>query len=250
MRIEIAIGARFGKLVVQAVGEQERGSRNTRWRCLCDCGEEITRRGDALRSGAAQSCGCAGIRHQYAWPPAKVAMLRDLVARDLSTHQIIAVLTQRFREPVTRNSVIGRAARLGLRIKRGKPSSQPIMGQPERVSGPQPQGIQRPAVTLPVSEQTGTSEPIFTRGGWQKHEPTRLLDLNHGECRWAVATSPEGSHLFCAGPIAERVRFGAPYCAKHAKMSVGHGRQSSGGSLPMAFRFDRLGAQVRSVDKE
>ncbi len=53
-------GQRFGKLVVLGKGESK-GPGRTAWRCRCDCGNEKTIRGDALKSGSAKSCGsCKG----------------------------------------------------------------------------------------------------------------------------------------------------------------------------------------------
>lgn len=49
-------GQRFGKLVVLGKGESK-GPGRTTWNCLCDCGNEKTIRGDALKSGYTKSCG-------------------------------------------------------------------------------------------------------------------------------------------------------------------------------------------------
>jgi hypothetical protein len=57
------IGQRFGRLVVvrRAERNNERGA--ARWACRCDCDATALRfvRGDSLRSGASQSCGCVAI---------------------------------------------------------------------------------------------------------------------------------------------------------------------------------------------
>ncbi len=49
-------GQRFGKLVVLGKGESK-GPGRTAWNCLCDCGNQKTIRGDALKSGRTTSCG-------------------------------------------------------------------------------------------------------------------------------------------------------------------------------------------------
>lgn len=49
-------GQRFGKLIVLGKGESK-GPGRTTWNCLCDCGNEKTIRGDALKSGYTKSCG-------------------------------------------------------------------------------------------------------------------------------------------------------------------------------------------------
>lgn len=49
-------GQRFGRLVVLGKGESK-GAGRTSWNCRCDCGNEKTVRGDALKSGYTKSCG-------------------------------------------------------------------------------------------------------------------------------------------------------------------------------------------------
>lgn len=49
-------GQRFGRLCVQGLAPRRNG--RIVWRCLCDCGAVVETRGDSLRAGSAQSCGC------------------------------------------------------------------------------------------------------------------------------------------------------------------------------------------------
>lgn len=49
-------GCRFGRLTVISRAENK-GSRVC-WLCLCDCGGTTITRGDTLRGGTAESCGC------------------------------------------------------------------------------------------------------------------------------------------------------------------------------------------------
>ena len=50
-------GKRFGKLVVQdQLGRNKFG--NSKWRCLCDCGEETEVMYQNLTRGRVTSCGC------------------------------------------------------------------------------------------------------------------------------------------------------------------------------------------------
>ena len=50
-------GQRFGRLVVIQRAENTKGGK-ARWRCQCDCGQEIIVDGKHLRRGETQSCGC------------------------------------------------------------------------------------------------------------------------------------------------------------------------------------------------
>ena len=51
------IGLKFNRLlVVDEAGRSK--NRKKMWRCVCDCGNETTVRGDHLRRGCIRSCGC------------------------------------------------------------------------------------------------------------------------------------------------------------------------------------------------
>lgn len=50
-------GQRFGKLIViERVGKV--GNGKAIYKCVCDCGKEVIRRGDNLQTGDTKSCGC------------------------------------------------------------------------------------------------------------------------------------------------------------------------------------------------
>lgn len=60
-RAEDLTGQRFGKLTVLKRAEdliEESGRRRTMWICRCDCGKETLKRGEVLKAGQANSCGC------------------------------------------------------------------------------------------------------------------------------------------------------------------------------------------------
>lgn len=48
-------GKRYGKLTVL---ERVQTSKKTKWKCKCDCGNEVVVASDNLRSGHSRSCGC------------------------------------------------------------------------------------------------------------------------------------------------------------------------------------------------
>lgn len=68
-------GRRFGKLTV--LGNASNGSfLSTRWRCVCDCGNEIVVMGRDLRAGDKKSCGCIYRNSRsLLFPGAKFGML-------------------------------------------------------------------------------------------------------------------------------------------------------------------------------
>lgn len=61
-RIIDLTGRRFGRLtVLRPAADAERRvtvSRDSQWRCRCDCGREVTQTAGTLRSGSAVTCGC------------------------------------------------------------------------------------------------------------------------------------------------------------------------------------------------
>lgn len=53
-------GRRFGRLVAMeyAYTSLVNGQQRRWWRCLCDCGNQVTKRRSTLTSGHTRSCGC------------------------------------------------------------------------------------------------------------------------------------------------------------------------------------------------
>lgn len=56
MKLINLVGKRYGKLVVLDKADSLKG--HTRWRCLCDCGNECIVHGSSLKGGTTTSCGC------------------------------------------------------------------------------------------------------------------------------------------------------------------------------------------------
>ena len=56
MKLINLTGLRYGRLTV--IERDENKGKIAAWRCICDCGNETIVRGDHLRSGVSQSCGC------------------------------------------------------------------------------------------------------------------------------------------------------------------------------------------------
>lgn len=51
-------GQRFGKLIVISLKDKRTSDGKNLWHCKCDCGSYIDVRGQYLKSGHTQSCGC------------------------------------------------------------------------------------------------------------------------------------------------------------------------------------------------
>lgn len=55
-KIKDLTGQKFTRLTV--IGLHEIRARKSYWNCVCECGNNLTTRSDALTSGRARSCGC------------------------------------------------------------------------------------------------------------------------------------------------------------------------------------------------
>jgi hypothetical protein len=51
------VGQKFGRLTVIERAENNK-HKHTRWRCMCDCGNEIVAIGQNMKKGSTHSCGC------------------------------------------------------------------------------------------------------------------------------------------------------------------------------------------------
>lgn len=60
-------GQRFGRLLVIAQAETIYSGNQSKvtWKCKCDCGNEVVVKGNALKSGVTQSCGCIKKTDEY-----------------------------------------------------------------------------------------------------------------------------------------------------------------------------------------
>ena len=56
MKLVNIVGKKFGRLLVIEKANSLNGC--TRWRCLCDCGNECIVQSSSLKSGNTKSCGC------------------------------------------------------------------------------------------------------------------------------------------------------------------------------------------------
>jgi GcrA cell cycle regulator len=116
------------------------------------------------------------------WTDEKIGRLKKLWSEGLTTGEIGKRLA------VSKNAVVGKAHRLGLK---GRPSP-----------------IKRQQKIVEVKKETR----IFT-----------LTDLSAQTCRWPIGDPKHEDFRFCGRPVAA----GKPYCADHcATAYVGSGKSS------------------------
>lgn len=142
------------------------------------------------------------------WTAERTETLRTLVAEGLSFSQIAKAMNA-----PSRNSVIGKANRLGLKFKTAKKVSIPKLDPPvllAKVTVMESAHLEFDQVDLEIIEPVEAIEP--PRAGLVAFMDLRLL-----HCRWPVDTS-EGR--FYCGRATKAV--GAPYCREcHAKAYTG-----------------------------
>lgn len=163
------------------------------------------------------------------WTEERDEEMRRLKRLNHSAAEIAAMLG----DGLTRNAVLGRLHRLGIRegkvvrkrvARRNpqakKPVRKPRPDQPSRVisfyrSKPEVSEIMLPPrkaksrIVCTEADSSLASTPL----------DVRMMDLTSDSCRWPVnEPEPKGEYLFCGHPK----KYGS-YCAHHAAMSVGQG---------------------------
>lgn len=118
------------------------------------------------------------------WTDEKIGKLKKLWSEGLTTGEIGKRLG------VSKNAVVGKAHRLGLK---GRPSP-----------------IKRQTKTVEVKKE---APRIFT-----------LTDLSAATCRWPIGDPKHEDFRFCGKPVAA----GKPYCGEHCAVAyVGSGKTRS-----------------------
>ncbi len=118
------------------------------------------------------------------WTDERIDKLEKLWAKGLSASQIAGQIG----DGVTRNAVIGKAHRLGLK---SRPS--PVKSDPKKPKKPAPKPI-----AAAVSE-----------------DRVSLLQLNERICKWPIGHPGDDDFHFCGRPSEA----GHPYCGAHCEMA-------------------------------
>ena len=150
------------------------------------------------------------------WTGERAELLKKLWGDGLSASQIAAELGG-----ITRNSVIGKAHRMGLetRAKQGPrmPDNRPRKPKPSRISNVLFSGY-RPGRQLPAPRKK--SAVLAPSTAPAESFRCTIMDLEDHpatpkRCRWPVGDPRGEEFLFCgAKPIQ-----GLPYCDYHARMA-------------------------------
>lgn len=151
------------------------------------------------------------------WTDERIEMLRQLWENGLTASQIADKLGQ----GLSRNAVIGKAHRLGLKsrpspVKTGDSAGEtdapastetaPAAAAPAAVvamAAGDPPAVRKPAPPRP---------PVAAQG---KSGKTSLLDLSDKICKWPIGHPGEPDFHFCGKPS----QAGFPYCSEHCAVA-------------------------------
>ena len=146
----------------------------------------------------------------FTWPEAAIEAMRAHAANGLSASQIAAALSPVFDYPLTRNSIVGKCARVGIKLAWQPPNK--TAGEKiakARVSAPKPR-VEAFVDFLgtPEREQPVVVDlPVTGR--------VSLMELRHRHCRFPTNQNEDGEWLFCGEDKSGE----KPYCAKHCALS-------------------------------
>ncbi len=202
-------GHKYGKLTVESLAFWKKNE--SHWRCRCDCGESVVRRGAYLRHrGSSQSCGCTS------YVPIRCALVYE---GELRTIQELSQMTE------VSTSVLYKAA------KRGELSAEWLKAYAHR------QYLLRTAKKLGITsdllyfrrQKHGDVDEIYTTPKRDVDNYPRLV-LFRGE----QMTIRRVSELTGLAPrtLLARVHNGvdleAPKCTKRQAGAMRHGKEAAG----------------------
>ena len=156
------------------------------------------------------------------WPEPHIEALREGVSEGLSASKIAEYLNRKFHDvSYTRNAVIAKTHRLGIRIGANRPPAPPYVRRAVAAAAPKPlPPPPKPKVQIDPVPKDRAFDPL------PGTTPVALFDLRHDHCRWPVGQSPvrvDGSdyqlETYCGCQAIE----GRPYCPAHAATSRGGG---------------------------
>jgi GcrA cell cycle regulator len=138
------------------------------------------------------------------WNDEKIAKLRKLWQEGLTTGEIGKRLG------VSKNAVVGKAHRLGLK---GRPS--PIKRQEAAATPAAPAAAPSSSPSAAHAPSAPAAAPVHApSSSAKKNQPAKvftLTDLTHNTCRWPIGDPKHEDFHFCG----KQVYPGKPYCLDH-----------------------------------
>lgn len=148
------------------------------------------------------------------WTAERTELLKSLFAGKLSCQMIAVELG----EGITRNAVIGKINRMGLR---GPEKRQPTVCKPARTSAGRTRKSRttEPGKPLTLFWRAHDKPPLIPEDeqpvvvDFVPPNPVRLVDAGEFICRWPLG-EPSSEMLVCGEPTRDQL--GCPYCSIHA----------------------------------
>jgi GcrA cell cycle regulator len=179
------------------------------------------------------------------WNDERIELLRTLWEKGLTASQIADKLGN-----VSRNAVIGKAHRLGLKAR---PS--PVKGDSDAPPKPAPAKAAtaatdpapppaKPVAAAPAVSETAAPAPKPVAAAPRQAMPVApprprapgekvtLLDLNDKICKWPIGHPGEPDFQFCGRPVNPGFPYCAPHCAEAYQAQLPRDR-SRPGRTPM-----------------
>jgi GcrA cell cycle regulator len=133
------------------------------------------------------------------WTDEAVETLKRLAVEGFSAAGIAAALGAE-----SRNAVIGKASRIGIRLNGdGRASARAAA-----------EGARNP-VPAPLPNEVRTSAWTFANAEVGEMRRVRFRDIRHFACRWPIGDPTQGDFAYCGLTPAE----GRPYCAGHCRIA-------------------------------
>lgn len=156
------------------------------------------------------------------WHVDHIEAMKGLLAQGLSSSQVAAALNDKFDTRYSRNAVIGKKIRLGIRDTAAnirlksirsleKARAAPRRPQPPRPPKPLVEKLRPRPVQFTCSEFTGLRDADVVPLNISLH------DLTAETCRWPYGDA--APFAFCGNPVWAC----GPYCEPHTSLSQGRG---------------------------
>ena len=129
----------------------------------------------------------------FVWTDEAVAALRAMLDMGQSRGEVALAFSETYGVPISRNAVIGKATRLGIK-------APPRAPKPPKPPSLRPRGPYNPKAKSP------TPLPPPERMGWRA---IGIMELQNNTCRWMT-----GEGAYCGDPTTDLLG-GRPYCAYH-----------------------------------
>jgi GcrA cell cycle regulator len=140
------------------------------------------------------------------WTKAMVELLEKEAKNGLSAQEISVKLTNKYKINFSRNSVIGKAHRLKIKVGRQKLVEVKVKPQPvKKEIEPKPDLVEKKEVTHEdVKYQEGKfRNPLAIS--------VKLLELKESQCRYPIGDVRTNDLVFCGAPV--EIGKSTPYCS-------------------------------------